>query len=241
MLAAQRAERARGRAARAAPDDRQRARLPVALGRHERIDADRQHAAAVLEVDAQLLAARDQVAAVVDLAVEHRVHEAADRRLAGPLGRAGALHLERQQRRHHAQHRGLGHVVSRTRKRSWPTTASDTRRSIAVTPSFLESSSRSSAGEAAATASTAPRASISATVAASAAAAQRAVSGRPAPDSTASASASSAAADPSGAAVCSVFCACFGHLSGGQCRREVAYRNGCSTAWIPKKSRIWSQ
>ena len=59
----------------------------------------------------------------------------------------------------------------------------------------------------AATASTAPRASISATLAPSAAPARRAVSGRPAPDSTASASASSACAD-SAAPVRGGFSAC---------------------------------
>ena len=78
------------------------------------------------------------------------------------------------------------------RQRSWPTTAPPTRSSRAPGGS-TETSSFSSAGERAATASTAPPASMTASDASSARPAARATSKMPSPSATAAATSASAA------------------------------------------------
>ena len=77
-------------------------------------------------------------------------------------------------------------VRSRVRIRNLPTVASATLSSIVVTSSASRISERSSAGERAATASTAAERSIRIRLASSARAAARSTSGSPAPASTAS-------------------------------------------------------
>ena len=110
-FAAQRRERARHDTARRTRCHRQRARLPVALGGRTRgCGATASTLPPSSRSTPELLAARDQVAPVADLALEHRLQEAAHRCLAGALRRPRALHLQRQQRRDHPQQRRLRQV-----------------------------------------------------------------------------------------------------------------------------------
>jgi hypothetical protein len=78
-----------------------------------RIDARCQHRAALLEIDAELFAARDQVTPVVYRAVEQSIDEAPDDRFAGALRRPRSLHLEREQRGHGPEDGRLGMVPTR--------------------------------------------------------------------------------------------------------------------------------
>jgi len=64
------------------------------------------HGAPAREVDPELLAARDEVAAVGHVASQHRAQEVRLRRLRRALGGAQALDLGRDQGRDHAQQRG---------------------------------------------------------------------------------------------------------------------------------------
>ena len=79
---------------------------PVVLGRGEVVRAHHDHGAAAGEVDPELLAARDEVAAVGHVAPQDRAQEVRLRGLGRPLGRAQALDLGGDQRRDHAQQRG---------------------------------------------------------------------------------------------------------------------------------------
>ena len=103
------------------------------------------HGAAAGEVDPQLLAARDEVAAVGHVAPQHGAQEVRLRGLGRPLGRAQALDLGGDQRGDDPQQRGRRLAAERPRRRSRPTTASPTRSSCVTTPAASVISDRSSA------------------------------------------------------------------------------------------------
>ena len=79
---------------------------PVVLARRKVVGEDDDHGAAVAEVDAELLPARDEIPAVGDVAAEDSAQERALGGLGGALGRAQALDLGGDQRGDHAQQRG---------------------------------------------------------------------------------------------------------------------------------------
>ncbi len=98
-----RGHRAGGAGARGALGRREHPRAPVLLGGGEVVRADDDHRAARREVDPQLGAARDDVAAVGDLAAHDGAQEVRLRRLGGAVGRAEALDLGGDQRGDDAQ------------------------------------------------------------------------------------------------------------------------------------------
>ena len=101
-----RGERARRARAGGALGGGEHARAPVVLARREVVRAHDDHGAAAREVDPELLAAGDEVAAVGHVAPQDRAQEVRLRGLGRALGRAQALDLGGDQRGDHAQQRG---------------------------------------------------------------------------------------------------------------------------------------
>ena len=94
--------------ARAAIGHAEHALAPAVLGRHERVGARDDDARPLDQVDPQLARPAEDVLAAGDVAVEQGVQEAGQRLLGGALGRAQALDLGGDQRRHELDQRGAG-------------------------------------------------------------------------------------------------------------------------------------
>ena len=101
-----RGQRARGARAGGALGGGEDACAPVVLGRREVVRAHDDHGAAARQVDPELLAARDEVAAVGHVAPQDRAQEVRLRRLGSALGRTQALDLGGDQGRDDAQQGG---------------------------------------------------------------------------------------------------------------------------------------
>ena len=101
-----RGDRARGGGAGGALGGGEHAHAPVVLGRGVVVRADHDDRRAAVERHAQLGSAGDDVAAVGDLAVEHRAQERLLSGFGRPLGRAQALDLRGDQGGDEPQQRG---------------------------------------------------------------------------------------------------------------------------------------
>jgi hypothetical protein len=101
-------QRTRGEGPQRPQRQRQHPSAPLPRLRRPRRRPQHQHAGAAVEVGAELGGAGDDVAAIGYLAGEDGGDEGAGHLLALPLGRARALQLQRQQRRHHPRDRRVG-------------------------------------------------------------------------------------------------------------------------------------
>ena len=106
-------ERASAGRAKRSQSDREHPRPPVAGLGGSRRGARDHHAHTRLDRGSELGRAGDDVAAVGDLAGDHRPHEGARRLVAGPLGRPRALDLEREQGRDHPGQRRRWRLAAR--------------------------------------------------------------------------------------------------------------------------------
>ena len=160
--------------------DRQQPPAPVVLGRVARMRPHDDHGRAAGEVGPELLAARDQVVTVGDLAPQHGSQECGRRLLRGPLGRAHALDLGGDQRRHQAA-ASTDRAPLASAHPQLPDGRVGDLELDRRTSSASRISERSSAGERAATARIEADRSIRIRLASSARPAARSTSGRPAP------------------------------------------------------------
>ncbi len=101
-------QRARRQRAQGAQGKGQDPLAPLAVLGRARGGAKDQHPGAGVEVGAELSGASDDVAAVGHLTRQHGCDEGSRDLLALPLGRARALQLQGQQRRHHSRDRRVG-------------------------------------------------------------------------------------------------------------------------------------